>query len=173
MARRPGTPEPRKPPRRGGPARHQALAQKMVDLCPGMRVARATRVLARVFNDEFRSLGLVSSQHGVLTFVALAGPEGATIGDLADQLLLDRTTLTRNLRPLQKGGYLSLTRSPTDARVQLVRLTAKGERTVEALYPLWERAYNHLRQALGPQALAEFSDTLDRATAAALAARAQ
>ena len=60
-------------------ARYADLAQKMVAACPGMRVARATRVLARVFNDEFRALGLQSSQHGVLTFVALAGPQGAAI----------------------------------------------------------------------------------------------
>jgi len=85
-------------------ARHEALARKMVTACPGMRVARATRVLARVFNDEFRTIGLQTSQHGVLTFLALAGPDGATIGALAGEQLLDRTTLTRNLRPLQKAG---------------------------------------------------------------------
>jgi DNA-binding MarR family transcriptional regulator len=153
-------------------ARYEDLAQKMVAVCPGMRVARATRVLARVFNDEFRALGLQVSQHGVLTFVALAGQDGATIGALADELLLDRTTLTRNLRPLQKAGYLSITRSPADARVQIVSLTKKGQKTIEAIYPLWQRAYGQIRDALGPQALADLSDRLDQATAA-VAARQQ
>jgi len=152
-------------------ARYEDLAQQMVAVCPGMRVARATRVLARVFNDQFRALGLQSSQHGVLTFVALAGPGGATIGALADELLLDRTTLTRNLRPLQKAGYLTITRSPKDARVQIVSLTKKGQNTIEALFPLWQRAYNQIRDALGPQALAELSDRLDQTTAAVVAAQ--
>lgn len=150
-------------------ARHEDLARKMVAVCPGMRVARTTRVLARVFNDEFRAIGLQSSQHGVLTFVALAGQDGATIGALADALLLDRTTLTRNLRPLQTAGYLNITRSRTDARAQIVSLTKKGEKTVEALFPLWQRAYNRIRDALGPQALTELSDQLDQATAAVVA----
>src|SRR5260370_13697907 len=117
-------------------ARYEDLAQKMAAVCPGMRVARATRVLARVFNDEFRALGLQVSQHGVLTFVALAGADGATIGDLADALLLDRTTLTRNLQPLQKAGYLGIARSPKDAREQIVSLTKQGQKTLEAIYPL-------------------------------------
>jgi DNA-binding MarR family transcriptional regulator len=146
--------------------RHEDLARQMVAACPGMRVARATRVMARVFNDEFRAIGLQSSQHGVLTFTALAGKDGATIGALADALLLDRTTITRNLRPLQKAGYLAITRSPSDARAQIVTLTKKGEKTVEALYPLWQRAYQRIRAALGPRGLAELNDTLDQATTA-------
>jgi DNA-binding MarR family transcriptional regulator len=152
-------------------ARHEDLAHKMVAECPGMRVARTTRVLARVFNDEFRAIGLQSSQHGVLTFVALAGKYGTTIGALADAMFLDRTTLTRNLRPLQKAGYLTITRSPKDARVQIVTLTKKGEKTVEAIYPLWQRAYGRIRAALGPQALDELREQLDQATAAVAASQ--
>jgi DNA-binding MarR family transcriptional regulator len=150
-------------------ARYQDLARKMVAECPGMRVARATRVLSRVFNDEFRAIGLQVSQHGVLTFVALAGKDGATIGALAEQMVLDPTTLTRNLRPLQKAGYLTLTRSPRDGRAQIVALTKKGEKTVETIFPLWQRAYGRLQAALGPRSLAELSDHLDLATAAVLA----
>ncbi len=145
-------------------ARPQDLARKMVAECPGMRVARTTRVFARVFNDEFRALGLQSSQHGVLTFVALAGEGGATIGALAEAMFLDRTTLTRNLRPLQKAGYLAVTRSPTDARVQIVSLTQKGEKTIEALFPLWKRAHDQIRSALGSRGLADLREQLDRAT---------
>jgi DNA-binding MarR family transcriptional regulator len=151
--------------------RYQELAQKMVADCPGMRVARTTRVLARVFNEQFRTIGLQTSQHGVLTFLALAGPDGSTIGALADSMYLDRTTLTRNLRPLQKSGYLSLARSPHDARVQLVKLTKKGEKTVEALFPLWQRAYRQIGAALGPRALDELNEQLDQATAAVHAAQ--
>src|SRR5258708_1550864 len=125
-------------------ARYEDLAQKMAAVCPGMRLARATR--------------------------ALAGADGATIGDLAEALLLDRTTLTRNLRPLQKAGYLSITRSPKDARVQIVSLTQQGQKTIEAIYPLWQRAYGQIRDALGPRALAELNDRLHQATAAVLAA---
>src|SRR5258708_21419049 len=147
-------------------ARHEDLAQKMVAACPGMRVARATRVMARVFNDEFRAIGLQTSQHGVLTFVALAGPGGATIGALAAEMRLAPTTLTRILRPLQRAVYLTITRSARDARAKLVALTPQGEKTIEALFPLWQRAYALIGAALGPRALAALNDHLDTATAA-------
>jgi DNA-binding MarR family transcriptional regulator len=152
-------------------ARYQDLAHTMVAECPAMRVARTTRVLARVFNDEFRAIGLQVSQHGVLTFVALAGKDGATIGTLADEMVLDPTTLTRNLRPLQKAGYLTLTRSPKDGRAQIVSLTKKGQKTIEAIFPLWQRAYGRLQDALGPRSLAELRDHLDQATAAVTASK--
>ena len=150
-------------------AKYQTLARRMVADCPGMRVARATRVLASVFNDEFRALDLQASQHGVLTFVALAGPGGATIGALAAEMRLDPTTLTRNLRPLQRAGYLTVTRSASDARAKIVALTKQGEKTVEALFPLWQRAYDRIEAALGPRALAELNQQLDTATAAVAA----
>ena len=151
-------------------ARYETLARRMVADCPGMRVGRATRVLASVFNDEFRAIGLQTSQHAVLTFVALAGPGGAAIGALAAEMRLDPTTLTRNLRPLQRAGYLTVTRSASDARAKIVTLTRKGEKTIEALYPLWQRAYARIGAALGPRALAELNRNLDAATAAVAAA---
>jgi DNA-binding MarR family transcriptional regulator len=154
-------------------ARYEELARLMVADCPGMRVARATRVMARVFNDQFRAIGLQSSQHGVLTFVALAGKDGTTIHALAEAMFLDPTTLTRNLRPLQKAGYLTLTRSPSDARAQIVALTKQGQKTVEALYPLWQKAYQQINAALGAPALAALREQLDEATTRISASQAE
>jgi len=57
--------------------------------------------------------------------------------------------------------------------VQVVTLTRKGEQTVEALFPLWQRAYSRLREALGAGALAELNDQLDAATAAVAATLAE
>jgi len=150
-------------------AKSETLARRMVADCPGMRVARATRVLAAVFNDEFRAIGLQATQHGVLTFVALAGPGGTTIGALAAEMRLDPTALTRNLRPLQRAGYLTVTRSKSDARAKIIALTPKGEKTIEALFPLWQRAYDRIGAALGPRALAALNQQLDMATTAVAA----
>jgi DNA-binding MarR family transcriptional regulator len=71
------------------------------------------------------------------------------IGQMADVLGMERTTLTRNLRPLEKEGLLRVARDPADARARIVFLTRPGERAIEKAFPLWERSQKRLRNLLG------------------------
>jgi len=73
------------------------------------------------------------------------------MGALAGKLVMDRTTLTRNIVPLEKAGYPRVARSAADARARVVLLTRSGERLVEAAYPLWEEAQSRIRRALGEE----------------------
>jgi DNA-binding MarR family transcriptional regulator len=81
--------------------------------------------------------------------VAMFGERGATLGALARALVMDRTTLTRNVRPLEKSGLLRVARSPHDSRTRVVSLTRAGERMIEAAYPAWEQAEERVRKLLG------------------------
>jgi DNA-binding MarR family transcriptional regulator len=89
----------------------------------------------------------------MLAAVATCGEEGANIGALADGLVMDRTTLSRNLTPLEKAGLVRVARDPADARVRLVFLTRQGERAIEAAFPLWEQTQKHIREQLGANSL--------------------
>ncbi|HEX8954198.1 MAG TPA: MarR family winged helix-turn-helix transcriptional regulator, partial [Polyangia bacterium] len=60
-----------------------------------------------------------------------------------------RTTLTRNVVPLEKAGLLRVARSANDARARVVLLTRAGERMIESAYPLWEEAQRRIRRTLG------------------------
>lgn len=91
--------------------------------CLGTRVRQAARVLSRIYDDALRPAGLHASQFSMLVGAARFGDRGATIGALAEKLVMDRTTLTRNIAPLEKEGYLRVARSPTDARLKIVLLT--------------------------------------------------
>jgi DNA-binding MarR family transcriptional regulator len=124
-------------------------ARRIADECPSMRARQASRLLSRVVDEELRSLPIQSSQLSLLVAVARHGDQGAALRALAQRLVMDPTTLTRNLKPLERAGLLRVARSPADRRARIVVLTKAGERTIEAAFPLWERAQKRLRGSFG------------------------
>ncbi len=128
-------------------------ARKIARECPTIRARQASRVLTRVYDDVLRPLGLQMSQFSVLVQIAAFGEAGATITALAAELVMDRTTLTRNLRPLERAGLLRVARAPGDARARVVLLTHRGEKIIETAYPYWEAALQRVRSVLGPRPL--------------------
>ena len=116
-----------------------------------MRIRQASRLLTRIYDESLRSLGIQESQLSVLVAIAIFGENGATMGALAKALVMDRTTLTRNIQPLEKAGWLRVARAPNDARTRIVFLTRSGERMVESAAPLWEHAQKRIRRALGAE----------------------
>jgi DNA-binding MarR family transcriptional regulator len=119
-----------------------------------------SRVLSRLYDEMLRKTGLRMSQLAVLVAVAKFGESGAKIGALADVLALERTTLTRNIAPLERGGMVRVARDPRDARVRVVLLTRAGERAIEAAFPLWEAAQRRVRDAVGGRQLEVVHDQL-------------
>ncbi len=128
-------------------------ARKIARECPTIRVRQASRALTRVYDDALRPVGLQMSQFSVLIAIAASTESGATISGLATALVMDRTTLTRNLRPLERAGLLRVTRAHGDARARHVVLTHRGERIIELGYPLWEGALARVRRVLGARKL--------------------
>jgi DNA-binding MarR family transcriptional regulator len=124
-------------------------ARAISEQCLCTRVRQVARAVTKIYDDGLRSLGLQSSQLTVLVAVARFGENGARMNSLADVLVMDRTTLSRNLRPLERLGLLRVARSPDDARARIVLLTRAGERAIEKGYPLWERAQREVRALIG------------------------
>ncbi len=133
--------------------------------CMGMHIRRASRILTQLYNDALRPLGLVSSQFTLLVAIHLMGNPSVT--DLADQLCADQTTLTRNLKVLEKKGLIGL-EVGTDRRVRLVSLTDAGHETIVQALPLWKQVQADLADRVDLQKwqdlLAFLADlkTLDR-----------
>src|SRR5215471_7903786 len=126
-----------------------AAALKVQTECLATRVRQVARLLSRIHDEAMAPTGLEGTQFSVLIGVARFGEAGAPIGKLAEKLYLDRTTLTRNIGPLEKGGFVRVARSPTDARVKVVLLTRKGERAIADGMPLWEAAQETVKERLG------------------------
>jgi len=94
----------------------------------------------------------------------LAGPQ--TINVLAEQLALDRTTLTRNLRPLVQDGLLTIT-AGHDQRTRVVSLTPQGEEALLRILPLWEEAQAYMVAGIGHAQVATLLAQLSGAAALA------
>ncbi|WP_334360302.1 MULTISPECIES: MarR family winged helix-turn-helix transcriptional regulator [unclassified Bradyrhizobium] len=133
----------------------------MAENCPALRVRQASRVLARLYDDELTPFGLHSSQLPVLVAAALFGDSGTTMSKLAQAVLMDRTTLTRSILPLERVGLLRVARSPEDARTKVVVITRAGERMIESIFPVWERVLTRIKETIGEDTLIELHSQLD------------
>ena len=114
--------------------------------CTASQLRRATRAITRRYDDAMREAGLEGTQLNVLVALALMG--NASIGRLSEQLGVDRTTMTRNLVPLSRNGWIESS-AGDDRRVRGVRLTPRGRRTLERALPLWERTQAEVVAKLG------------------------
>jgi DNA-binding MarR family transcriptional regulator len=111
-------------------------------VCAGLR--RAARAVSRHYEREMRSTGLRGTQFSVLA--ALANGGATSIGQLANRLGVERTTLTRNLKPLESKRWIKISGSE-DGRVRFVAITAKGRGMARAALPAWRAA----QESVGPK----------------------
>ena len=112
-------------------------------LCNALR--QASRAVSRLYDEELRGVGLRTTQYSLLRVLARAGQ--VRQGDLGDLTHLDETTLTRNLRPLLKAGWIAV-HSGDDRRERLITITKAGTAKLAEARPAWERAQARMRALL-------------------------
>ncbi|WAP70529.1 MarR family winged helix-turn-helix transcriptional regulator [Jiella pelagia] len=117
------------------------------DNCLCLHSQRAARAIARKFDEAFRPLDLKSGQFSIL--MSLNRPEPPTLGAVADLLGMDRTTLTANLKPLERRGLLAILPDAKDRRLRRLSLTDAGRDILFDAVPLWEWTQAELEKALG------------------------
>ena len=128
-------------------ARLPLAATHMVrDTCLCLHVHRAARALARRFDEALRPLGLTSGQFSLL--MSLNRPEPPSIGSVASLLAMDRTTLTANLKPLERRGLLKVSVDRQDRRGRRLALTARGRALLDKAYPVWRRTHMDIETRL-------------------------
>ncbi len=116
------------------------------DHCLCLAVQRAARALARRFDEALRPLGLTHGQFSLL--MSLNRPTPPSIGPVAELLAMDRTTLTANLKPLERRGLVKTTVDPADRRGRLLVLTDTGLQLLQSAVPIWERTNDETEQLL-------------------------
>ena len=115
-------------------------------VCACFNLRKATRVVTQLYDEALKPAGLRPTQFTVLAATRALGP--VSVNQLADWIVTDRTTLTRNLKPLERDGLIAV-RPGDDLRVRQVSLTAKGRKALERAYPMWESVQARLREQLG------------------------
>lgn len=116
------------------------------DHCLCLATQRAARALSRVFDEALRPAGLTSGQFSLL--MSLNRPEPPSIGTIAKLLAMDRTTLTANLKPLEKRALVSTIVDPADRRGRLLTLTDAGKMLLASSLPIWKRTNQQVESLL-------------------------
>jgi DNA-binding MarR family transcriptional regulator len=127
--------------------------------CTCFKLRRLTRRVTTVYDRALAAAGMRVTQYSLLAH--LRGLRGVAMSELAEMLDMDRTTLTRNLRPLVEAGWIEVKPSAEDARIRLVHITASGEAQWQAARICWRRAQQEVNSTIGSAGLAELHRMLD------------
>lgn len=114
--------------------------------CTCFNLRKAMRVVTKLYDEALKPSGLRATQFSLLATAIGREPIGIT--ELADALVTDRTTLTRNLKPLLNQNLLEIV-DGDDQRQRLIAVTSKGKITLTEALPLWREAQARLISMLG------------------------
>ncbi len=138
-----------------------AQLTEIAETCACLNVRKAARAVTQLYDEVLQPSGLRVTQFTLLVAIALAGE--APVTQLANALVMDRTTLTRNLALLEHQGLVAIARG-TDQRTRMVTLTNQGREALVKALPLWEQAQTRFVSGLGCERLntllADLSDVV-------------
>ncbi len=126
----------------------RAVMADMAARCVGLNVRKAARAVTQLYDGVLQPSGLRIGQFGLLGFIALVGEP--TLTRLAEELVMDRTTLTRNLKPLERRGLIAI-EPGADRRTRVATLTEAGRQAWTAALPLWQAAQEQAVTQLGDE----------------------
>lgn len=133
-------------------------ARSPVDQCNCFALRQAARHVTRLYERHLAGAGLTSAQFSLLAALAEAGR--MTMSELPGALVMDRTTLLRAMKPLQRAGLLRSGASETDPRQLVYSLTSSGERRLQQALPLWTQAQREFEAGIGPRQAAQLRRSL-------------
>jgi len=140
-------------------------AQNQLDTqdCNCFAVRSAARHVTQLYDQYLASVGLRTTQFSILAKLKRMGP--MTINALAEQMVTDRTTLGRNIQPLQRHGLIKIAASATDRRAKELRLTKAGEQRLQEALKGWSQAQAHFETRFGAERAAQLRTMMRAVTA--------
>ena len=119
------------------------------EFCVGNNLRMASRAITQAYDGAMRSLGITSTQFSLLGTLYHRGP--LPMVQLAEVMRTDRTTVARNLKPLERDGLITVTAVLHDKRVKLVALSPLGEQKLREAGPKWWQVQQRLVEGLGDE----------------------
>lgn len=127
--------------------------------CLHMNMRKATRAIAGYYESAMRSTALERTQFTLLSVID--GVKQVTISGLAQVLVMDQTTVTRNIKVLQRKGFVQIERGE-DRRTRLISLTDEGKRALSEAIPYREQAQSEIIDELGAEKTSELLSLLEQ-----------
>ena len=133
------------------------------ELCNCLALRQAARHVTQFYDQFLASVGLRTTQFSILAKLQRLGP--MTISALAADLVMDRTTLGRNLQPLAREGLVAVAKGRTDRRSREIRLTDTGAERLRTAVEGWVKAQARFEAVFGEQRSSELRTLLPEAHA--------
>jgi DNA-binding MarR family transcriptional regulator len=131
-----------------------------ISRCNASAMKKAARRVSLLYDTLLVPAGLKSTQFGILWELSSRGAALPTVGELARELVMDRSTLGQNLRPLEREGLITLLTDPKDRRSRLIALTREGIARLNEAKKCWKIAQDRFETTIGEQAAAELRSAL-------------
>jgi len=128
------------------------------DLCNCLALRQAARHVTQLYDQFLAPTGVRASQFGILAKLRRKGP--MTINALARDLVLDRTTLGRNILPLEREGLIDIRKGQTDRRSKELHLTERGRERLRAAAQGWVKAQEQFEATFGGERSTELRTML-------------
>jgi DNA-binding MarR family transcriptional regulator len=144
------------------PDSHSKNENLKINECTCFNLRKATRTVTQLFDDAMQPTGLRATQFTLLAAISSTGT--IAISQLAQILVMDRTTLTRNLKPLETKRLIKIVPGE-DRRTRTLTLTDKGRKTFEKSLPFWKQAQSEVIERLTPERWRDLLGQLDSTVA--------
>jgi DNA-binding MarR family transcriptional regulator len=126
--------------------------------CNCLAVRQAARYITQFYDQCLAAAGLRTTQYGILARLKLQG--AMSINALATELVVDRTTLGRNIRPIERDGLIAIESDPSDRRSKILRLTKAGEARLQRAQKHWAEAQERFERAYGRRQATQLRESL-------------
>jgi DNA-binding MarR family transcriptional regulator len=124
-------------------------------LCNAGAIKKAARKISLIYDKALAPTGLKITQYGILSAINRRGAALPTMHELAEELVMDRSTLGQNLRPLERAELVAILTDPVDRRNRLIALTKRGLTKLNEAAEYWRTAQDRFEEVFGEPEAAE------------------
>lgn len=135
---------------------------KQLSECSCNMMRKSARKITQFYENNLREAGIKPTQFSILATLANTGPIQLT--QLADRLVLERTSLTRNLNVLERNTWIDIQPGEEDSRQRVVSLTRNGYKQLDCAIPYWQKAQKAIAKDMGQETIIGLRTTLDEMT---------
>lgn len=125
-------------------------------VCRNLRMT--TRITTQHFDKVFQTVGLTAPQFSMLA--EITANENIAVSELAEKMLMDQTTVTRNIEILRKKGYVNVRTDDNDSRKRCISISDIGEEKLNEAIPVWNNVQSLIEKEIGAEKFKEFLTTL-------------
>ena len=135
-----------------------AASERLI-FCNCFASRKAARLITKLYEDHLAGVNLTSTQFSILVNLDEVGK--ASMKDLVEVLVMERTSLVRALQPLERDGLLAIGPDEDDARRNVVRLTDAGRARLAAAMPVWQAAQDEFERRFGSALASQLRQSAD------------